>query len=166
LTNDPAVKNLRGLKKEKVGFMKGSTAAHILPVRMLRDAGIGISEVQPVFLESQDRIISGLLSGELKAAGVKEGLAIKFTGQGLNILATSQALPNFALCALPTLPASVRQRLVSAIMRLKPLESRKDANTVKSWDDEIKHGFVQPDVRYLPSVMKVLEIFREVQHEN
>jgi len=81
-------------------------------------------------------------------------------------VATSPPLPNFALSAPTSLPASVRQHLVSALVRIKPLNNSKDAKTVKNWDDEIKHGFMRPDKEYLPSVMKILTIFREIQHEN
>jgi ABC-type phosphate/phosphonate transport system substrate-binding protein len=117
-------------------------------------------------MESQDRIISALISGELKAAGVKETLARKFVKQGLVVVATSQAVPNFTLCVPPALPASVRHHLVSTLVRLKPLENSKDAKTVKNWDDEIKNGFIVPDKDYLLSVKKILEIFQEIQHEN
>jgi len=165
LTNDPTVKSLSGLKNKEFGFLKGSTAAHILPAKMLGDAGVGMPDVRPVYMESQDRLISALMSGNVKAAGVKENLAARFIKKGLTIVATSPPLPNFALSAPTSLPASVRQHLVSTLVHLKPLNNSKDAKTVKSWDDEIKHGFMRPDKEYLPSVMKVLEIFREIQHE-
>lgn len=166
ITNDTTVKSLRGLKNKEFGFMKGSTAAHILPAKMLGDAGVAMSDIRPVFVESQDRIITELLSGDIKAAGVKENLAARFIKKGLTVVATSPPLPNFALSAPTSLPTSVRQHLVSALARLKPLNNSKDAKTVKTWDEEIKYGFMRPDKEYLPSVMKVLAIFREIQHEN
>jgi phosphonate transport system substrate-binding protein len=163
MTNSPTVSSLKNLKGKKFGFFKGSTAAHILPAKMLKDAGLGMADIQPVFFESQDRIISALLSGEIAAAGVKETLARKFSGEGLKIIAVSPPLPNFSLCATPTLAAAVKQSLTSSLIRLKPLTNSKDAETVKSWDDEIKHGFTLPDKEFLPSVMKIFGIFSEIQ---
>jgi phosphonate transport system substrate-binding protein len=166
LSNDPSVTTLRGLKGRKVGFFKGSTAAHIMPAKMLKDAGLDMGAIQPIFLESQDRMISALFSGEIAAAGVKQTLALKFSNDKLHAIATSPQLPNFALCATPTLPGRIREGLVAALSRMKPMANERDAEITKDWDDEIKNGFVLPDKRYLPSVLKIHAIFREIQHEN
>lgn len=163
LTNTPSVTSMKDLKGKKIGFFKGSTAAHILPAKMLKEAGVSMADIQPVFFESQDRIISALLSGEVAAAGVKETLAKKFTNERLKILAVSAPLPNFALSVTPTLPSSARQQLVSSLKRLKPLVNGKDAETMKNWDDEIKNGFITPDKEFLPSVIRVFNIFNEMQ---
>lgn len=166
LTNTPSVRTLKDLKGKKIGFFKGSTAAHIVPTKMLKDAGIGMSAIQPIFLESQDRIMSALLSGEVAAAGVKENLAIRFGQKNLKVLKVSAPLPNFALCTTPALSPSVRQQMLTALTSLKPLVSRKDAATMKGWDDEINNGFVLPGKNFLPSVVKLFEIFKELQHDH
>lgn len=166
LTNTPSVKKIKDLKGKKIGFFKGSTAAHIIPAKMLKDSGVGMPTIQPIFLESQDRIMSALLSGEIAAAGVKETLAKRFNKGTLDILAVSGPLPNFAVCATPTLPSSTQQHLLSALTRLKPLSNSKDAETMKAWDDEIKNGFTMPNNNFLPSVMKLFELFKEIQNEN
>ena len=166
LTNNPSIKNLKELKGQKIGFFKGSTAAHIVPAKMLKDAGVGMPEIHPVYLESQDRIMSALLSGEIAAAGVKETLAARFSNERLQVVAISAPLPNFALCVTPSLPQSVRQNLISPLTRIKPLAGSKDAETMRTWDDEINSGFVVPGKDFLPSVMKLFEIFKEIQYEN
>ena len=164
LTNTPTFISLRDLNGGKFGFYKGSTAAHIIPAKMLKDAGVAMTEIQPVFFEGQDKIMSALISGEITAAGVKENLAKKFDNVGLKTLAISQPLPNFAICANPSLSSSVRRNLVSSLTLLKPLSNSADANTMKSWDDEIKNGFTTPDKDFLPSVKSVFKIFVEI-HE-
>ena len=166
LTNLPSVTTLKDLKGKKIGFFKGSTAAHIIPAKMLKDSGVRMSAIQPVFLENQGRIMSALLSGEVAAAGVKENLAKRFSQQHLKVVAVSASLPNFALCATPSLPLTVQQHLISMLTRLKPLTSGKDTETTKIWDDEIKNGFMVPDKDFLPSVMMIFEIFKEIQNEN
>lgn len=166
LTNASSVATLKDLKGKKIGFFKGSTAAHIMPAKMLKDAGLGMASIQPLFLESQDRIMAALLSGELAAAGVKEALAHKFDKAGLKVLATSPPLPNFAVCPTPSLPAAVQKSLFSALANLKPLSNRKDQEAMKNWDDEIKNGFMAPDAEFLPSVIRLLGIFKEIQNVN
>ncbi len=166
LTNDKSVTTLAGLKGKKVGFFKGSTAAHIMPAKMLKDAGLDMTAITPVFLESQDTIISALLAGEIVAAGVKETLARKFGKGALHVLATSPPLPNFTLCTAPTMPARTRQNLRAALLRLKPSTNVRDAETMKNWDDEVKTGFMKPGKEFIPTVMKIDRIYREIQHEN
>jgi phosphate/phosphite/phosphonate ABC transporter binding protein len=166
LTNKPSISSLKHLKGMKFGFFKGSTAAHIVPAKMLKDAGVSMSEIQPVFLESQDRIMAALLSGEIAAAGVKETLAKRFSKERLKVVAVSAPLPNFAICATSSLPSSIQRQMISALTRLKPLSSSKDADLVKTWDEEIHNGFMLPGKDFLPSVIKVFELFKEIQNEH
>lgn len=163
LTNSPAVKSLKDLKGNRFGFFKGSTAAHILPAKMLKDAGVSMADIQPVFLESQDKIMTALLSGELSGAGVKENLAKKFANTGVRSVAISQPLPNFAISVTPSFPPAARQRLVTSLVRLKPLSNGADAEAMKEWDDEIKNGFITPDKEFLPAVTRIFDIFTEIQ---
>jgi sulfonate transport system substrate-binding protein len=165
VTNDPGVRELRDLKGRKVGLFKGSTAAHILPVKILKNAGVPLSDIQPVFLEGQDRIVAALLSGELAAAGMKETLFRKIAKEHLRVLATSEDIPNFALTALPSFPEKVRKQLVHALLSVQPLVDKKDVAIVKGWDDEVKNGFVEPDSNYLPAILNLYSIYWEVTNE-
>jgi len=165
LTNESALTSLADLKGKKVGFFKGSTAAHIVPAKMLIDAGLSPSAIRPVFLDSQDRLISALLGGEIAAAGVKEALYQKFRKEGLHVVATSGKLPNFALCASPTVSPKSRERLMTALLSLKPSTHRHDAETVKNWDDEVKNGFIVPDNEFLPLALTLYTYFREVTND-
>ena len=152
VTNDPAVKNLAGLIGKRIGFFKGSTAAHVVPLRMLEKAGLKQTDFSPVFLGSQDQIIQRLLSGEIDAAGVKENLAGKFARERLNSIASSEPLPNFALSAAPSAPGPVIQRLKSALTRLNPSMNKAHARLVHGWDEEIRQGFTLPGTAYLSSL--------------
>jgi ABC-type phosphate/phosphonate transport system substrate-binding protein len=167
LTADPAVSSTAHLRGRKVGFMKGSTAAHVLPLKMLGDAALGPGSFEPVFYESQDKIMTALLERQVAGAGVKEALYRRFQKEPLlRLLQTSEALPNFAFAALPAQPAERRQRFVAALLRLNPRESAADAALVKAWDDEIKNGFLVPGPDFLPAVLRVDEIGRSVMHEH
>ncbi len=165
LSGEPAVTTVAGLRGKKVGFFTGSTAAHIVPLKMLRDAGLAPGDFQSVFFESQDRIMTALLSREVAGAGVKETLYRRFEKEPLRLLQTSEPLPNFAFAALPTQPRALRERLVAALLKLRPLENAADADTVKGWDDEIRNGFTAPAPDFLASVLKVHDIYEAVMHE-
>ena len=166
VTSDPAVVTLGGVRGKKFGFFKGSTAAHIVPAKLLKDAGLGGEAVQPVFFESQDRIMTALLTGEISAAGVKETLYRKFEREPLRVLTISGSLPNFAFSALPSLSSRLRDVFVQALLKLKPHANTRDADMMKGWDDEIRNGFMLPAQDFLPSVLNVLGTYREIMHED
>lgn len=165
LTGDPAVTELTKVKGRTIGFFKGSTAAHIVPMKMLKDAGVGAGSFQAVFLESQDRIMTALLSKDISAAGVKETLYRKFKNESLRVLKQSDALPNFGFTASPRLPAAVRELFASTLLKLQPSSNARDAETTRSWDDEIKNGFVSPNDEYLTSVTRLNSVYQEVMHD-
>lgn len=160
LTNNPDLRAVSDLKGKTVGFFKGSTAAHSAPLKMLKDAGVA-RNVTPVFLESQDRLIAALLTGDIDAAGVKESLYQRFDREKLRVLATSGPLPNFALCALPTMPQKVRGRMVSSLLTLKPLTNTRDRDLVSRWDDELKNGFTSPAKDFLPTVLSTRDAYKD-----
>lgn len=166
LASDPAVTTVAGLRSRRVGFFKGSTAAHIIPLKMLHDAGLGPGAFEPVFFESQDRIMTALLSREVAGAGVKETLYRRFEKEPVRLLATSEQLPNFAFAALPSQPPALRRRFVAALLALDPLRVEADADAVKGWDDEIKNGFLAPAPDFLPAVVKVYDIYETLMHES
>lgn len=166
LTGDPAVRDPGGLRGRKVGFYRGSTASHIIPVKMLQDAGLPMSAIQPAFYESQDRIMAALLTREIAAAGVKEALYLKFRNEPLKMLRASDPLPNFAFCGSPALSPAVRTRMVDALIRIRPSASADDAAAVRDWDDEIRNGFMLPTDEYLASVVSLHAITREILHED
>ena len=150
LSSDPAVTTVAGLRGKKVGFFKGSTGAHIIPLKMLGDAGLGPGAFEPVFFEGQDRIMTALLAHEIAGAGVKEALYRRFEKDPVRLLQTSEPLPNFAFVALPSQPAALRARFVAALLKLKPRESPADAEDREGLgrrDQERLHG---PGARFPP----------------
>ncbi len=166
LTSDPAVGSIEALRGKEIGFMRGSTAAHVLPVTMLAEAGLDRASYVPVFLESQDRLMAALLARRISAAGVKSALHRRFRDEpGLRVLRTSGPLPNFAFVSLPSLPKPTRERVSAALLRLRPLERADDAALVKGWDDEIRNGFVRPPPDYLSAVLALRERTEKVLRE-
>jgi ABC-type phosphate/phosphonate transport system substrate-binding protein len=158
VTTDPSVTDPRSLAGKEIGFFKGSTAAHVVPVQMLAEAGVPPGTYVPVFLESQDRIMAALLARKIAGAGVKSALFRRFeTEQGLRKIGTSAPLPNFALAVLPSLPRAARDRFEAAMAGFQPKKHGPDAELAKVLDDEIRHGFARPPDGYLAAVQALNE---------
>ncbi|HEY6000937.1 MAG TPA: PhnD/SsuA/transferrin family substrate-binding protein [bacterium] len=166
LTSDPAVTSTEGLRGRKVGFFRGSTAAHIVPLSMLRDAGLGPGSFEEVYAESQDKLMTTLLERKIAGAGVKENLYRKFEKEPVRLLEASAELPNFAFVALPSLSPAVRERLAGALLPLRPKERAADAETMRGWDDEIANGFAAPAPEFLPAVLRLRDMYEAVMHES
>lgn len=163
LTSDPAVSSIGALRGKSVGFFKGSTAAHVLPAKMLADDGLPPGSYQAVFVESQDRLMAAVLSRKVAAAGVKWALYKRFEREpGLRRLQASGPVPNFSFAALPSLPAAVRDRFVAALLGLQPRASAAAAKTVASWDDEVRNGFVRPAPEFLANVQALRDVTERI----
>lgn len=151
-TADPKIKSLKDLNGKPFPFVKGSTAAHILPAKMLTEEGI---EFKPVFYKSQEKIVQAVLNQEVLAGGVKELIYEKFKSFNLKVLKASEPIPNHAFCASPAIDKKVAEKFKRALLKLKPITNEKDKELVKDWDDEIKNGFILPYDGYLKEVLRL-----------
>ncbi len=157
ITSNPRIKSLEDIKGKPFAFFKNSTAAYVLPRKMLEEGGISMGDIKPVFYSGQDDIIKALLNQEVASGGVKESLYEKFKSFNLKALKASDPLPNFAFCASPNISRKISEKFANSLLKLKPITSKKDKNIVKGWDDEIRHGFVLPSDNYLKDVLKLQE---------
>ena len=166
LTSDPSVRSLERLRGKRFGLFRGSTAAHIFPLKMLEVAGVMANDIVPVFFESQERIMNALLEREVAGAGVKENLYLKFKEDRLRILKTSDKLPGFALAVSPAADATAAKALVGSLLPLNPRKSPKHRHLMQDWDDEIKNGFIPPPPDFGASVKNALSVYNEIIHED
>lgn len=166
VSTDPDITSLAGLKGKQVGFFKGSTAAHILPRQLLRQAGLNKGDFVPVFLQSQDDIVNALLGRRITAAGLKDALFNKFKDKGFRILATSDPLPNFSFAAAPGVTDVTRKLFAETMLRLAPTSNELDRKQMSTWDDEIRKGFVPTTDAFRNSVKDLLVLTDEIMHED
>lgn len=165
ITTDPSVTKPADLTGKKFGVFKGSTAAHVVPLMMLRDSGVKKEALDLVYFDSQDHIMNALLGRSISGAGVKEPLYRKFEKQ-VTLLKTSEQLPNFAFAAGPSVRAATKKAFASALLGLRPRSRAKDAELMKDWDDEIRNGFILPPASYRSSVMKLLPVTQEIMRDD
>jgi ABC-type phosphate/phosphonate transport system substrate-binding protein len=161
VTTDPAVASLKDLRGKPFGYFKGSTAAHLIPMKMLDEARVPLSEIPLVSFSGQDRIVDALLRRDISGAGIKESLYRKAAAPEFRKVAESGELPNFAFYSSPSLTQAVERKFVSALLSLSPRSNESDRALAAPWDDEVKHGFVLPPKGFLESVTELGKVFRK-----
>ncbi len=161
VTTDPSVRTLKDVRGKSFGFFQGSTAAHVVPLRMLADAGIAPEMYKTVFLKGQDKIVDALLKRDIQAAGIKKSLFEKFKGMGLVALLESDPLPNFCICGTPSLKPEIEKKVVAALLALKTRPGESDHKMVQGWDDEIRNGFVATPAGYLQATTILADDFEK-----
>ncbi len=164
VTATPGIRGLADLRGRKFALYEGSTAAYYLPLKMLAAAGLGLKDLQPVYVRSQDQLLTAVMSGDAVAGGIKSALFERVRSPAMKVLQRSEDLPNFVFCASPTLDPDVAGGFVAALRMLRPRDDPAHRDLVKGWDVEIQNGFVPPpdsfndDVRVLlRGVMPYLE---------
>ncbi|MBA3014911.1 MAG: PhnD/SsuA/transferrin family substrate-binding protein [Proteobacteria bacterium] len=166
VTTDPSITSLSELKGKKLGFFKGSTAAHIMPRTILRQAGLDKNSFVPVFFEGQDHIVNALLTRQVTAAGLKETLFAKFKDDNFRALHTSGQLPNFTFAASPVAKPEIKTLFVDTLLQLAPNSNESDRQQMITWDDEIKYGFTPPTEPFLNSVKDLLGLTNVIMRED
>lgn len=161
ITSDSEVRALGDVRGKKFGFFEGSTAAYVLPRKLLEDEGIVMSAIKPVFMKGQDKIMDAVVKHEITAAGVKESLYKKFRGTDIRMLKISEPVPNFVFCASPVLPQRVEKKFIESLRRLQPRTNPDDRRTVQAWDEEIKHGFILPPGNYEEDCRRLTALYHK-----
>lgn len=132
---------LTGLKGKKLGLTQPLSTCGPLSVNWLlrKYAGFGIEHTQQLMLNSHENVALATVGGEVSAGGVKESIAQKYAGLGLEVLARTEPLPGFALIAnRATLGDARVQRL-----RLHLLATPQ--TDYQQWGASIQHGMKRAD---------------------
>lgn len=92
---------MSGLKGKKLGLTQPLSTCGPLSVNWLlrKHAGFGIEQTQQLMLNSHENVALATVGGEVSTGGVKESIAHKYAGLGLEVLARTEPLPGFALIA-------------------------------------------------------------------
>lgn len=96
-----------------------STGSKAMPEAMLKDAGVGLPQLAGHgFVGNHDNVANAVLTKQYDAGGLMLSVAERYAGQGLKILAVSDPIPQFPICASPRLSAGDRARLAKALIAL------------------------------------------------
>lgn len=165
VTTDPAVQSITDLGDKRFGFFKGSTAAHILPRKILRQSGMN-NAIIPVFFDGQDHIVNALLRRQVSASGIKENLYHRFKVDGFRVLTMSDPVPNFAFAASPQVSDETKKLFADSLFRLAPSSNESDQTLMAAWDDEIRYGFIPPTDTFRSSVKELLSLTDVIMRED
>jgi phosphate/phosphite/phosphonate ABC transporter binding protein len=96
-----------------------STGSKAMPEAMLKDAGVELAQLASHgFVGNHDNVANAVLTKQYDAGGLMLSVAERYVGQGLKILAVSDPIPQFPICASPQMSAEDRVRLTRALIAL------------------------------------------------
>lgn len=96
---------------------RSSSSSYLIPAVMLKEVGINLQDFKKVdYLEEEDRIALSVLTRRHDVGGLSEQVAAKYVGDGLRIVKTSEAIPQYSVCAHPGLAKELRDRIRDALL--------------------------------------------------
>ncbi len=130
---DTALRSLQDLRGLELGFVDpNSTAGYLIPLRMLREAGLGADDITYRFFNTHQAVLEAVQSGEVAAGAMHRGFYTALgerdprAAAGLRTIATSPPVPAGPVAVRHDLDWETRQRLLLALLRLHedPIASR------------------------------------------
>ena len=103
---DSPIKKIVDVKGRKLALGNiSSSSSYLIPAVMLKEVGISMQDFTDVdYLEHEDRIALSVLSKRYDVGGLSERVAAKYVKDGLRIIKTSEAIPQYTVCASSALP--------------------------------------------------------------
>lgn len=94
-----------------------SSSSHLIPAVMFKEVGISLQDFAAVdYLEHEDRIALSVLSKRHDIGGLSERVAAKYFKDGLRVIKTSEAIPQYTVCAYSGLPEALRKKIIQALL--------------------------------------------------
>lgn len=154
---DSSIASLRDLKGKSFAFGdKFSTQGHIIPRKMLEDAGITLKQLKAyIFSGSHSNTARAVLNGEYDAGGMQDTLAKRLAAEGkIKILSISKAYPSSLVCFNKDVPLPVIRGVQSALLSFDPMGKHKDI--LIGWDKtEMPAGFAEYNAAVLSEIKKL-----------
>ena len=137
------IENVSDLKGKIFAFgARYSTQGHLIPRKMLEDAGITLKELKyHVFTGSHSNAVRAVLNGEFDAGGMQDYLAKSLEREGkIRIIKVSEPFPSSLICYNTTVDKNIVEAVRSALLYLYPTSNHKDV--LVNWDKtEMPQGF-------------------------
>ncbi len=112
-----------------------SSSSYLIPAVMFKEVGIELNDFRAVdFLEQEDRIALSVLAKRYDIGGLSERVAQKYLRDGLKIINTSEAIPQYTICASSTLPERLRNELRRALLELDKVRDPSLAAVLRDSD--------------------------------
>jgi phosphonate transport system substrate-binding protein len=127
---------LAGLRNRSIGLTQMLSTCGPLSVDALlrKQAGFGLDQTRPHMLGSHQNVAQAIVGGDVAAGGLKESIAKKYAGLGLEVLASTDPLPGFALIVnRATLNATQAASLGRQLLAAPPSVYRR-------WGESLRYG--------------------------
>ncbi len=139
------IQTLAELRNKNFAFGdRYSTQGHIIPRKMLEDAGIVMDDLRGyVFTGSHASTARAVLNGSYDAGAIQDTLAQQLVGEGkITILATSKPYPSSLICYENSIETDVLVATKTALLALDPIGIH--GNLLIGWErTEMPNGFVE-----------------------
>lgn len=115
---DSPINKIVEVKGKRLGLGNiSSSSSHLIPAVMFKEVGISLQDFRTVdYLEHEDRIALSVLSKRHDVGGLSERVAEKYLKDGLRIIKTSEAIPQYTVCAHSGLPEALRKMIIQALL--------------------------------------------------
>jgi phosphate/phosphite/phosphonate ABC transporter binding protein len=95
----------------------GSSATHLIPLSLLRQADLTLSDFGQVStLPNEDEIALSVLVGDHDVGAMSYDVFEKYSSVGLRILKASEDIPQFVICAAPHVSRRTGKRITEAML--------------------------------------------------
>jgi phosphonate transport system substrate-binding protein len=142
---DSSIQDLKDLKGKCFAFgSKMSTQGHLIPRKMLEDAGITLNDLsQYKYTASHVNAVRSVLNGECDAAGINNTLAKSMSSDGeLKIIKVSQPYPSTVIAYNTAIDEEIIKEIRAALIAFEPMG--KQSSMLFDWDKtEMPMGFTK-----------------------
>ena len=135
---------LSTLKGKRVAFASSkSTSGNLMPRYLLANAGLHLSDLgEYANFDYHDSVVKAVLRGQYEAGAVRDSVARKYEKLGIEIIASSDAVPTGPVVVGQGTPLTIVESIEKALLALDPLNI--DAQKVlKRLDEDFRGGFVE-----------------------
>jgi phosphonate transport system substrate-binding protein len=155
---DSDINDIRDLKGKSFAFgAKMSTQGHLIPRKMLEDAGITLDKINHVYTGSHVNAVKAVLNRERDAAGIQDTLAKRLEAEGLiKIIGLSEPYPSSLIAYNSAVSRTTVEKVKSALLAFEPAGKHK--HILYDWNKtEMPLGFVAVDEAEIDKIAELAE---------
>ncbi len=155
---DSGIDNIKDLRGRSFAFgSRMSTQGHLIPRKMLEDAGILIDNIDHIYSGSHVNAVKAVLNGEKAAAGIQDTLAKSLESEGkIKILAFSEPYPSSLVAYNGATDRELVEKMRSALLEFEPMGKHK--HILFQWNrTEMPLGFISVDEAEIEKIAELAE---------
>lgn len=155
---DSDIKDIAGLKGRTFAFgARISTQGHLIPRKMLEDAGITLNDINYVYTGSHLDTVKAVLNGERDAGAIQDTLAARLEAEGkVKIIGLSEEYPSSLIAYNSSVDKDTVAKVKAALLAFDP--TGKHSHILFNWDrTEMPLGFVTVDEAEIDKIAGLAE---------